>query len=202
MESPARIKELLSPQNPDFSKCDSYMTRQNTLLKGISQAKQTYSVKEDPESLITAYERVLIDPNEPLQSEEHISELIALYLINRQNDKAWGFLNSLLHSKTYPLDKIRGAQARILKAEKKDIDAVEKYLQAHLASSIGSSSFSKTVFLSDISLSAKRLKWDMKTIRDLTRILTVQILRKDADEDSLVLKYRTYLEKHGFTCNK
>ena len=96
-----------------------------------------------------------------------------------------------------PLEKIRFAQARILKKEKKYLDAIENYMLGFLAKSKWNSTFQEEMFLNEIKSSANNLGWDNDKCEYLAYLVGNHVEKNCYDELSLITSYRKFLKDIG-----
>lgn len=186
------IERELYRTNPSFRKMTDDLNEQDRLLKIALAAREKYNADGDCEKAIAAYEKVMLS-NPPLKSHAHTMFLVDLYVKSGQNDKAWGFLNSLIGTDRLPIEKIRGYQARILKKENKHIEAIEMIMLEYLAKSEWNRTFDKEAFLKAIKPSLNKLKWDASVAEELSNIIQQQVKAGKFAEKPVVTKYRALI---------
>ncbi len=187
------IKEELYKKSPSFRKATDDLAEQDRLLKILIEAREQYSSDGDCEKAIAAYEKVLLHSAVPINSNSHTSFLVDLYIKAGQNDKAWGFLNSLIGTDRLPIEKIRGYQAKILSKENKHRDALEMFMLEYLAKAEWSKTFNNEAFLKAIKPSIKKLKLDDAFANELSSLIQHHVDAGNYDERSLVTEYRNML---------
>lgn len=113
---------------------DACCTIDNTLfdenLDELNKAREQYKQTKNPLPAIDAYERCL--PNVGNAVTHHLF-LVELYVKNGQNDKAWGYLNKMLLDFPNAESRIRESQYKLLKHEKRWLDALGMLLYFHIA---------------------------------------------------------------------
>ena len=131
---------------------------QDQEYKRLSKAQAAYEKDGDINKLISVYESALIDGKVFLYSQSLALELVSLYKKAGLNDKAWSYTNYML-MKGFPAEwKVYQEQAKLLKSEKKYLEAVRAYMHMyHFKDSYG---FNREKFLKDINVCAKKLGWD------------------------------------------
>lgn len=184
------VKEELYRKDPSFRKVTDDLAEQDRLLKILLEAREQYSADGDCEKAIAAYEKVMLHPAVPINSNSHTSFLVDLYIKAGQNDRAWGFLNSLIGTGRLPLEKIRGYQAKILSKENKHKDALEMLILEYLAKAERSRTFNNEAFLKAIKPSIKKLKLDDAFANELSNLIQHHVKARNFDERSLITQYR------------
>ena len=169
---------------------------QNVLLARVNRAQAQYKADGDLNAVIRELEFAFIQSDPPCKTSQNMS-LVDYYLKAGLRDKAWGYLNMRVSKNQAPLEKIRFAQARILKSEKKYSYAIEMYACGHLAKSAFNNTFQKDMFLRDIQSCANKLKWD-----DDKREYVAYLIQKSVDkrayiEQPLITSYRKFLTEIG-----
>lgn len=187
------ITEELYRKDPAFRKLTDDLSEQDRLLEIVLKAHKQYSIDGDCEKAIVAYEEVMLHPTVPLNSNTHTSFLVDLYIKAGQNDKAWGFLNSLIGTDRLPIEKIRNYQAKILKKENRHKDAIEMIMLEHLAKAKWNGVFNKEAFLKAIKPSANKLKLDDSFAIELSNLIQHHVDIGNFDESSLITQYRALL---------
>lgn len=156
---------LLAQAEKEYKKFQAEMDYQNELLTEAHKAKERFKKDKDVRSAIATFES--------LHSKGLISSWDELYLADLyvkagMNDKAWGFLNSLVAKPNAPeLHKVRYAQAKLLKKEKRHKDAIVFFGMYHVDKC---GEFNKAIFLKDIGSSAKALGLTSTDTEMLARI--------------------------------
>lgn len=111
------FNKIIEPLNVRLKKGDEQLDR---ILKETQLSKET----GDIDNLIKVYEEILLKEGLCFNGKGYRINLAELYCKNGQNDKAWGYLNRIASEYPDMMDKIRDAQAKILKKEKKYTDAL------------------------------------------------------------------------------
>lgn len=184
------VNKELYRKYPSFRKVTDDLDEQDRLLKILIEAREQYSADGDCGKAIAAYEKVMLHPAVPINSNTHTSFLVDLYLKAGQNDRAWGFLNSLIGTDRLPIERIRGYQAKILSKENKHKDALEMLMLEFLAKAARSMTFNNEAFLKAIKPSIKKMKLDDTFANDLSNLIQHHVEVKNFDERSLVTQYR------------
>ena len=166
------------------------------LIDLLNRARDQYKKDGNIEKLIKGYEAVLIQVPKPVHSPSVAMQLVDLYIKNGQDDKAWGYLNSLLARSDYvvPRDKIRFAQVKILKREKKYTEAVEMLILAHL-SKAKDQKYNVAGFEKDLKPIAKNLGWDDSNIHELIVVVDGFARSKHNSEQAAIKSFRKLLKE-------
>lgn len=183
--------------HPEFKKTKSDLEHQEKLLASVWEAREQYKTDSDIDKLISVYEYALITSKPPLKSDTHTMYLADLYIKSGQNDKAWGYLNSILFSHSELTGKIRYAQCKVLKKEKKYVDAMQMLMLSYLFNSKWNNTFRDTAFVKDATPIANKLKWDSEKIDILAQIISNQVKRKNYDEGALIKSFQKALSQFG-----
>lgn len=169
---------------------------QDQLIATVQKAHAKYKEDKRLDDLIKSYEYVLLEAKPPIKSMRSLPiSLAELYRKNNQNDKAWGYLNSLLLTHPSLLDKIRFEQCKVLKSEKKYIEAMEMLMCGYLYKSKWNNTFNEKLFTKDATPISNRLKWDSQKIEYLAYLIKSQVDKQNYSEDTLVQNYRKALEQ-------
>ena len=160
---------------------------QDALLSKVNDAAAQYKQDKDLSAVIAVFEDAFIHADPPCHSSQNL-DLVKFYVKAGQNDKAWGYLNLLLVTQEAPVDKIRIAQANILKKENRHIEAIKMYLMGHRAKY----AFNKNVFIKDIKPSANKLG-----LNDMQIEYLVFMIEESASETSMLNVYYQILEEWG-----
>lgn len=188
-------KQLL--KDPKYRKMEEDLAYQDKLLKLALKARDHYKVDGDCDKAIAEYEKVMIQAKPPLKSNAHAMFLADLYIKAGYNDKAWGYLNSLILSHGLDLDKIRKYQAQILKKENKHDEAIKMLMLHHLAKSEWNNTLNREMFLKDIAPSIKKLGWSNDDVEALADMVANQVKSKNYKEGTLIDKYKTFIREHS-----
>ena len=188
------IKEELYRTDPSFRKMTDELKEQDRLLKIALDARERYREDGDCEKAIAAYEKVMLQSDPPLKSHAHTMFLVDLYIKSGQNDKAWGFLNSLTGTDRLPIEKIRGYQAKILKKENKHKEAIEMIMLEYLAKSEWNRTFDRESFVKAIKPSLNKLKLDTTFAEELSDIVQQQVAAGKFSENLVITKYRDLIK--------
>lgn len=197
-----RLPEYFGP-NSEYAKNMKWVSNQSDQNSELFEAMAQYKEDKNVDKIIAAYEKVLINTDNPLRANARSDELINLYLKNGYRDKAWAYLNKLSETEYYPRRKVRQKQAKILQKEKKYLDAIEKHLLASLNdaetyySSKQLQKYTGESFKKDIGICLKHLSWDEDTINDVSNLLMKQVKKRRFDENELINVFRAYLNDKG-----
>lgn len=164
---------------------------QDSLLKRVNEAQLKYKRDGDIEAVIRELEFAFIESDPPCTTSQNI-DLAKYYVKAGLKDKAWGYLNRLQMRQEAPLKDIRFAQAKILKAEKKWIDAIDMFMRGYLAKSEWNNSFQEEMFLRDIKPLASKLGWDDRKMLQLSEMVKRHVNNKDYSERSLIDEYKKF----------
>ena len=165
---------------------------QDKLLSMVNNANAQFEKDGNLDALIKIYEYAFIESKPPCKTSQNL-KLVDFYMKAGFNDKAWGYLNLLLTSREAPLEKIRFAQGRILKKEKKYFDAIEMYMLGHLAKSEWNNTFHSDLFFKDVKSMINKVGWDDDDLSHLADIVSAHIKKRRYNESELIKKYREYI---------
>lgn len=191
-------EEWLNRVNPEYKKMKDDLEYQDKLLSFVWQAREQYKSDGDINKLIAAYEYAMIEAKPPLKNaQSHTMYLAELYIKNNQNDKAWDYLNSILLSHIDLTHKIRFLQCKILKKEKRYVDAMIMLMMGYLFKAKISSSFAKDTFIKDATPIAKKLGLENSNIEYLAYLIENQIKHRNYDDQVLRENYKKALTDFG-----
>ena len=190
------IEEELVRTNPDYRELKNGLDHLDKLIASIQDAREQYKADKDIDKLIAAYEYAMIKANPPLKNaQSHTMYLAELYIKSNQNDKAWSYLNSILFSHKELTGKIRYAQFKVLKKEKKYADAMEMLMLSYLFGSKMNHTFRESAFVKEATTIANKLNWDSEKVGILAQIVGNQVQRKNYDESELIRVFRNALSQ-------
>ena len=190
------IKKEMIDTNSEYRKLMESLEWQDQLIATVQKARAKYEEDKKIDDLIKAYEYALLEANPPIKNMRSLPiSLAQLYRKNNQNDKAWGYLNSLLLTHPDLLDEVRFEQCKILKSEKKYMEAMEMLMCGYLYKSKWNNTFSEKLFIKDATPISNRLKWDSQKIEYLAYLIKSQVDKKNYSEDTLIQNYRKTLEQ-------
>lgn len=190
------IKKEMIDTDSEYRKLMESLEWQDQLLAAVQKARAKYEEDKQIDDLIKSYEYVLLEADPPIKNMRSLPiSLAELYRKNNQNDKAWGYLNSLLLAHPDLLDKIRFEQCKILKSEKKYIEAMEMLMCGYLYKSKWNNTFNEKLFTRDATPISNRLNWDSQKIEYLAYLIKSQVDKQNYSEDTLVQNYRKALEQ-------
>ena len=184
-------EESVERINPEFKKIKSDLEHQEKLLSSVLKAREQYKVDNDINKLIASYEYAMIEAKPPLKNaQSHTMYLAELYIKNNQNDKAWSYLNSILLSHMDLTHKIRFLQCKILKKEKKYVDAMIMLMMGHLFKSQISSGFNKETFIKEATPIANKLGLSSSNVEYLAYLIENQVKHHNYDDQVLRESYK------------
>ena len=157
-------------------------------------------------ALIANYEHAFLNPSlesQVIQFHGGNIKLAELYIRNNDNDKAWGYLNSLvLRDAKYKaagkkdvvgadhfLADVRITQSKILKKEGKYEAAIEMLMMGYVDHIDKNIPFKAEKFEKDINSMAKKLNWDEDMIQKLEKII-LNSSKKLNKEDAISSEYK------------
>lgn len=180
----------------EYRKLVESLEWQDQLIATVQKARAKYEEDKKIDDLIKSYEYVLLEANPPIKNIRSLPiSLAELCRKNNQNDKAWGYLNSLLLTHADLLDKIRFEQCKILKSEKKYTEAMEMLMCGYLYKSKWNNTFNEKLFTKEATPISNRLKWDSQKIEYLAYLIKSQVDKQNYSEDTLVQNYKKALER-------
>lgn len=195
MSKDAIEKEMIDT-NSEYCKLMQSLEWQDQLITTVQKARVKYEEDKKIDDLIKSYEYVLLEANPPIKNMHSLPiSLAELYRKNNQNDKAWGYLNNLILTHPDLLDKIRFEQCKILKSEKKYIEAMEMLMCGYLYKSKWNNTFNEKHFTKDATPISNKLKWDSAKIEYLAYLIKAQVDKQNYSEDTLIQNYRKALEQ-------
>lgn len=179
--------------------------RSNEEIVILCNAYHNYRDDGDINKCIKIYEDILLRGTS-WNSFNYCMTLANLYYKSNQYDKAWGFLNwtqlhfSYLPSQMdYMMAKIRFLQFKILKSEKRYLDALEMLLLSYLYNVYGADGnvyFNKSKFFKESQTTAKQLKISKEELLDFIDEFELQLKRKHMTEDNVRSFLIHYIDTH------
>lgn len=164
----SNVKDGLYNNDPGLRKMTDDLKKQDAMLKRVNKANERYKKDGNLDAIIKTYEAAFFKTETPCVSSQNF-KLVDFYLKAGRDDDAWGYLNFLYSTGAANKSRIRLAQAKMLKKEKKYKDAIEMYALGYFLRS-KDIPFSRKTFLRDISSPANRLglsEEDKERIADL-----------------------------------
>lgn len=189
-------EKLLYKANPnnywEHKKIENDLEYQGKLLSQVNAAREQYKKDGDLSAVIRVYEFAFVESDPPCKSSQCYN-LIDYYLKAGMNDKAWAYLNKMLIQNNPQLEKIRMYQAKILKKEKKWIDAIQMYMLEYLSKAEWKNQFDKEMFIKDIRSSINKLNWTDEDMAKLSSMIEKQVIKKDFSEAKIIKEYKQFL---------
>ena len=189
-------KEMYDKNMYGYRDLKDQLDHQEWLHSYIQKADSQYDKDQNLVDLISKYEHAFIKSEPPLKVSWNL-RLADYYILAGMRDKAWGYLIFLLLHDYAPRNRIRLYQAKVLKKEKKYLDAVEMYMLGHLAKSEWNNTYNENLFLKDIKSCANKLKWDSDMMCCLSDLIQQQVGRRNYAEDTLIRSYRKIIKEGG-----
>ena len=94
---------------------------QHYLFETVMSTYETYKTDKDVDKALPIIEQCLINDDDPFYTPHSMRFLVQLYLQKGLNDRAWGYLNSLLiKPDKMPSSVVYGEMAKLLKKETKN----------------------------------------------------------------------------------
>lgn len=191
-------EELVERVHPEFKKTKSDLEHQDKLLASVWEAREQYKVDNNIDKLIAAYEYAMIEAKPPLKNaQSHTMYLAELYIKNNQNDKAWDYLNSILLSHIDLTHKIRFLQCKILKKEKRFVDAMIMLMMGHLFKAQINATFAKDAFIKEATPIANKLGLNNDNVEYLAYLIENQVKHRNYDDQTLRTSYKKALSDFG-----
>lgn len=188
--------QLRKLTDPTYQSKRLDLKQQDALLNSLWKARDEYKREGDINKLIAVYEYAMIDAKPVLQNaQSHVFYLVDLYIKTNQNDKAWGYLESISFEYIHETHKIRMYQFKILKKEKRYTDALIFLMEAYLLKSQFTNTFNEEGFIKDATSTINKLKWDINKVDYLTKLIKDQVDSHNFDQQLLRSKYRSFLEE-------
>lgn len=171
----------------------------------LCNAYHNYQDDGDINKCIKIYEDILLRGTS-WNSFNYCMTLANLYFKSKQYDKAWGFLNwtqlhfSYLPSHTdYMMVKIRYLQFKILKSEKRYLDALEMLLFSYLYTVYGADGkvyFNKSKFFKESKTTARQIRISEEELLNFINEFELQLKRKPMTEDDVRSFFTKYISEH------
>lgn len=175
---------------------------QDSLLKIKHDADQQYEIDNDIDKLISVYEYVFLQCDPPLITSSDLA-LGDLYQKNNQNDKAWSYYNYLLQGKlNTSREHIRFAQAKLLKKEKKYLEAIRMYCFGYVTIAQDVHYFNENKFIKEIGVCGRKLGWTPEMIAELATLIKSKAINKRYSESSFNNDFKIFLSNHVIEENK
>lgn len=181
--------------HPAIKRSQDIVKKQDQCYRTLDQAALKYEQNGDIDSLLSVYQKIFFDSGIELHSQTKAFYPVEICIKNGWNDKAWAYLNRLLSLSDIPVSKIRFYQGKILKKEKKYLDAIEMYMFGYLAKSQWNNTFQPDMFKKEIQSSAKRLSWTSNQVDYLSDLIQSQVNKKDYSELHLRKLYEAAIDK-------
>ena len=159
---------------------------QDFALQHILNAEEYYKKTKDPHAAIRVYEEYLPQVG---NAPTHHLFLADLYEKAGMNDKAWGYLNKMMLDDPGSKPRIRKAQFKLLKREKRWLEALHILVMYHSSCS----PFNRADFEKDAAPVAKKLCIDAKSLAALS--LTLE--QNSHNETTAVKACNTFLKSKG-----
>ena len=185
------VYEDLLRTNKKFAILDKELKTQDNQIERINEAKSRFQEDNDYDALISVLETIFIDEKTTLNINK--LQLAELYLKTGQNDKAYSYASKLLLDKQQEASRVRLFMFKVLKTEKKYIDAMLMLMFSHLLKSKWNNTFQSEIFTKDAKLVASKLKWDSSKVDYLAYLIENQVKQKNYDEMLLRDKYKAFL---------
>lgn len=192
-EHKQNIYEEYLKKNPLYAQDQKYLQEQGELLSEVLAARNKYKVDHDIQSAITVYEHALLHSDPPLRSNAHTMFLSNLYIQAKEYDKAWSYLNGLLLKNQDLTYEIRKDQCRILKKEKRYVDAMLMLILSFLADSKWKNIFNYESFVKEATPIANKLGWTQEAVERFADCIKKRVDSRDYDEASMVNEFREIL---------
>lgn len=172
----------------------------NEQIKRLNDAREKYEKAEEYDKLIAVYEDVFSAPT-LWNAASHKLRLVEYYQKCEQLDKAWALLNALLLDYPDEVFRVRRAQYRQLKAEKKYNEALKMYLlyKYNDCKSITCWTDVKereyNSFLKEAQSLAKKAKLDINAVAELADIFIELVENTRSSEATVSRKFKEWYEK-------
>lgn len=169
-------------------------------IKRLNNAREKYEKTEEYDKLIAVYEDVFSTPT-PWNAASHKLRLVGYYQKCEQWDKAWALLNAILLDYPDEVFRVRRAQYRQLKNEKKYNEALKMYLLYKYNDCKAITCWPDVKereynsFLKEAQSLAKKAKLDINAIPELVDIFIELIESPQSSESTVSRKYKAWYEK-------
>ena len=169
-------------------------------LKRLNNAREEYEKSEEYDKLIAVYEDVFSSPT-MWNAASHKLRLVGYYQKCKQWDRAWALLNTILLDYPDEIFRVRRAQYRQLKDEKKYNEALKMYLlyKFHDCKSITCWPDAKerehNSFLKEAQSLAKKAKLDINAVPELADIFIELVESPRSSEATVTKKFKAWYGK-------
>ena len=149
LKSLAQLKREMAAEDAKF----------NRIMGEVDDAIEALSDSDDRDKAIDNYKAVIEKAlaNDINLSSSHMFRLVNAYIQAERYDDAWAALNKMLIDRPGDISKIRMAQCRMLKKEKRWLDALQFLMMGH-ASKYGG--FNRDAFLKELKPIANKIPLD------------------------------------------
>lgn len=187
-----------------FEEHEKEQKKTDEMIQMLFKADAQYEKDGDLNKKIAVYEKVLDMSKEPRwNSFNQCMNLVKMYLDADRRDDAWRALNQMtvifVNFPAYRgrLGKIRYEQFRILRSEKKYIDALEKLLYSHVISytTEEKTTFPVEKFVKDAKTSAKSIGMTDEDLSELAQLIQKETKKRIRTEREITDLYRSFLKK-------
>lgn len=156
---------------------------------------ELYKANKDVKKALASMEQLLLYDNPPMVPyPAQIHFITDLYLKDNQDDKAWGYLNSLITNPNIKNESIYREMAWMLKKEKRHKDAIWNFMIEYFYAGLSSNQFSRDSFLKEIGVSIRALKWSDEAQNKFADIVDYQFTSRHFDVREMKTMFEKYVD--------
>lgn len=193
----ADISKEIKRHQDDTAKADAQIAK-------LQKADERFEKDGDLNKRIAVYESVL-DLSKPLlwNSFNYCLSLVKMYVEADRRDDAWRLLNQMtiafarFPSPEYYTAKVRNEQFKILKKEKKYLDALRMLAVSHVlkTNSPQGSQFDTERFIKEAKTTAKGAGLSQQDLEDLAKMIKDAGKKKNLPEEKVLDIFKEFLKK-------
>lgn len=193
-DTPIKKEKSLADYQEEHRQLRAQLDAESELYSKALETYELYKTDGDVQKAIMSMEQVLINAPVKIATPRYIHFLVDLYLKNNQNDRAWGYLNSLVvKPDIIHTSVVYREMAWLLKKEKRHEYSIEMIMRAYLWDGrIDPAHFNRGALIQDIGVSVRALKWTSETQAEIANFVEYQIDTKRFDESEMIRMYRNY----------
>lgn len=171
-------------------------------IQRLNDAREKYEKTEEYDRLIAVYEDVFSAPTSWNAASQKL-RLVGYYQKNAQWDKAWALLNAILLDYPDEVFRVRRAQYRQLKDEKKYNEALKMYLLYKFNDCKSITCWSDVkereynAFLKEAQSLAKKAKLDINAVPELADMFIELVESPRSSETTASKKFKAWYAKMG-----
>lgn len=191
---PVQKEKTLADYQAEAAELKMQMEAESFLYSKALETYELYKTDKDIIKAIASMEYVLIQAPIKIATPRYVHFLVDLYMKNNQNDKAWGYLNSLIgREDVIHTSLVYKEMAWFLKKEKRHEYSIEMIMCAYLwDAQMGYIPFNRGALVQDIGVSVRALKWTSDIQSEIANFVQYQIDTKRYDQSEMIRMYRNF----------